>query len=399
MIKRILSCVLSAACLFTPVVISAEENGVIGHIYSTDISAYVGKCPIDSYNIGGKTVIIAEDLDASGYSHSYTYNDEKRLLSIRSGFSTPWGEFAEIPRGKTGAILGDVYETDIQVTYNGIPVTGYNIGGRTAICIEEIGELTGSPNAEYGFSKYYANHVWDEENRTITLHTFTDNFHEISGLVTSRVFYTFGDNVLTVHPDDTEVYASLAPSKNGVPLLKGDYHMDGYASYWFSEGFDKQPIKPLYLKAGETVTEIGTVFTIPQPETESERTYLHVDNPEEALKLVNSVRTPALSYEDAMAKLAAQYTEVKRIEMDGYTALHMKDEAGTDFIYAVKKTGGHLLIEKHDDSYRKDRIVDIVREDRYTPDELHVTVYPYTDNHGKTVTMSSVHHLDNLKFD
>ena len=40
----------------------SADGGVIGHIYSTDILTYVNGEPIDAYNIGGKTVVIAEDL-------------------------------------------------------------------------------------------------------------------------------------------------------------------------------------------------------------------------------------------------------------------------------------------------------------------------------------------------
>ncbi len=397
--KQILSAILAAITLCTPVVTSADNSGVIGHIYSTDILAYVGKVPIDSYNIGGKTVIIAEDLNASGYTHSCYYDDEKRLLTVRSHFYEPWGEIAEIPRGKTGKIVGDVYATDIQVTYNGIPVTGYNIGGRTAICIEEIGDLTDSPNAEYGFSKYYANATWDEANRTITLNTFTDNFDAIRGLNLSRVFYTFGDNVLTVHPDDTETWVSLRPSKGGAPLPQDESNEEGYYSYWFSEGFENQTVKPLYLKTGETVTEIGSVFTIPEPEMEFERTYMHIDDPKSVLALAKTVRTPTKTYEEALSYLAEHYTEVKRLELDDYIVFHMKDTDGADLFYAVKKTGGLLFLREYNDSYRKDRIVDIEHREDQGPAELSVTFYPFMDNHGKTVTMSEIFHLNEYSFE
>lgn len=134
----------------------SPNGGVIGHIYSTDILTYVNGEPIDAYNIGGKTVVIAEDLGDWNYGYTYDYNDEDRLLSVESYFYLPWQEHGAIPRGQTGQILGDVYQTDIKVTYNGIEVTGYNIGGRTAICIEEIGDTAGSPHETYGYSKYLA---------------------------------------------------------------------------------------------------------------------------------------------------------------------------------------------------------------------------------------------------
>lgn len=404
--KRSIFLLLAALVCMAPAAVFAENGDVIGHIYSTDIAAYIGKVPIDSYNIGGKTVIIAEDLDASGYGHSYEYDDDARLLNIRAYFSEPWGEYAEIPRGKTGKILGEVYATDIQVTYNGIPVTGYNIGGRTAICIEELGDLAGSPHEAYGYSKYLARHVWDEENRSISLHSFTSNREDIMGLNLSRAKYTFSDNVLRVVPDDTVVHSSIEVSMEGVPLENDAAYESGYATHWFSEDFGdaKYVLSPLYLQTGDTVTEIGSVVTVRNRSLYSdppgeiyEDTHMHIDDPESVLALAKSVRTPMKSYEEAMAELTEAYTEVKRLELPEYTVLHLKDEAGTDLVYALKKTGGCLLIDRYGDDYIKERTVDILPGDE--PHQSVTTFYPFADPHGKPVTMHGIHDLSSLCFD
>jgi len=404
--KRCFSLLLMALLCIVPTAVFSENGDIIGHIYSTDISAYIGKVPIDSYNIGGKTVIIAEDLNASGYCHSYEYDDEARLLNIRASFYEPWGEYAEIPRGKPGKILGDVYATDIQVLYNGIPVTGYNIGGRTAICIEELGELTGSPHEAYGYSKYLVKHAWDEEERTIRLMPFTTNLEEIMGLNLSRAKYTFADNVLRVIPDDTVVHSSIAASVEGLPSENNAAYETGYATHWFSEAFGdaKYRMAPLYLKAGDSTTEIGSVVTVKSsslyshpPKEIYENIYMHIDNPEAVLALAKGVRTPMKGYEEAVSELTETYTEVKRLELPEYTVLHIKDETGTDFVYAVKKTGGCLLLDRYGDDYHKDRIVDILPGDE--PHQSVTTLYPFADPHGKSVTMHGVHDLSSLCFD
>ena len=54
--------ILLFALLFFTLPTQAANGDVIGSIYSTDILAYVNGRPIRSYNIGGKTVILVEDL-------------------------------------------------------------------------------------------------------------------------------------------------------------------------------------------------------------------------------------------------------------------------------------------------------------------------------------------------
>lgn len=366
----------------------AVGGDAVGYIYSTDIVAYIGAVPIDSYNIGGKTVIIAEDLGAGGYAHNYEYDDEARLLNIRSNFYEPWGEYAEIPRGKTGKVVGTVYETDIRVLYNNIPVTGYNIGGRTALCIEELGELAGSSHEAYGYSKYLARYEWNEAERTIRLHTFTTNREEIMGLNLSRASYEFSDNVLSVIPDETVVHSGITSSLE------------------FSEAFGeaKYSMAPLYLKAGEEKTAIGTVVTVQgislfsdPPQEVYENTYMHIDDPKRVLELAKAMRPPAKGYEEALTELTTAYEEVKRLALSDYTVLHLKDEQGTDLIYALKKTGGCLLIDRYGDDYSENRIVDILPGDE--PHQSITTLYPFADPHGKAVTMHGIHDLDALCFD
>ena len=46
---------------------SAKVGDVIGNIYTTDILAVVDNMPIKSYNIGGKTAIVIEDLRDYGF--------------------------------------------------------------------------------------------------------------------------------------------------------------------------------------------------------------------------------------------------------------------------------------------------------------------------------------------
>ena len=70
--KRFIGAALSAALALTLAVpAAAEENkigDVVGHTYYTDITAQIDGHPLPSYNIGGETAVVAEDLREYGFS-------------------------------------------------------------------------------------------------------------------------------------------------------------------------------------------------------------------------------------------------------------------------------------------------------------------------------------------
>ena len=388
--KNVTALFLALALLLSYTAAVCADDGaggnVVGHIYSTDILAFVNGEPIASYNIGGKTVVIAEDLGDGYYEYTYNYNDEERLLSIKSYFLMPWQDHEEILRGQTGQILGDVYKTDIKVTYNGIEVTGYNIGGRTAVCIEELGDTAGSPNEAYGYSKYLAYHVWDPVEKTISLNSFCSNADEMLGYgIFSRVAFTFSDNVLYAQSDDDVAHSFIYPSINGIRQESDE----GAYTYYYTEDFGDQKyvLSPLYLDIGGSRTEIGSCVALWDEDVEMDRTYLYINDPNAAIALANSVKTPVKAYDEAMGFLTGKFQLTEKIDNDDYTVLLMKDENENDLVYAVKKSGGYLLMGKF-----AEKTIGILFGGE--KNELIITVYPYTDNHGQTVTMNEHHRLD-----
>ena len=50
-----------------------------------------------------------------------------------------------------GDVIQPIYSTDILTYMDGIPIKGYNIGGQTLICLEDL--------SNYGFSVYYCDEV------------------------------------------------------------------------------------------------------------------------------------------------------------------------------------------------------------------------------------------------
>ncbi len=163
--------------------VSAQTGDAVGSMYATDITASIDGLSIPAYNIGGRTVIAMEDLE--GYGFEVFYDDELRQISAyyyginefpeenQPAFEPPSATLAAQAGTKApGQAVGKIYETDIQAFVNGKQVPSYNIGGYTAVCMEDLGALTGSPYADYGYSKYRMYCVWNADLRTISLHTF-----------------------------------------------------------------------------------------------------------------------------------------------------------------------------------------------------------------------------------
>lgn len=153
----------------------AKVGDVAGNIYETDIVAKIGDVIIPSYNIGGKTVIIAEEM--ADYGFNVVWNSENRSLQIYTGRYPENIPEKEITKSNTpGKIAGNIYETDITVHFNGMWVKSYNIGGKTAVCIEDMAsndpekQFSRDGNA-FGDTWNYAgaNALWLNEKREIIL--------------------------------------------------------------------------------------------------------------------------------------------------------------------------------------------------------------------------------------
>lgn len=156
-----------------------KVGDVMGHIYSTDIKADIDGMPIQSYNIGGKTVIIVEDLRAYGFD--VNWDSEQRTLTVETREMPANIPVYEFSKQNPGKVIGDIYYTDIYTYINSVPIQSYNIGGKTVVSIEELGEDVGefarekNYNRQLGYSNYALQSVWNEEKRTISLNCLRPN--------------------------------------------------------------------------------------------------------------------------------------------------------------------------------------------------------------------------------
>lgn len=165
--------------LMLPCVALAKPGDIAGNIYSTDIVAYIDGMAIPSYNIGGKTVVIAEMLDAYGFE--VIWSEQERKISVYTK-EMPQNPPSYTPEKASisGKIAGKFYETDINAYVNDMWVESYNIGGRTALVIEDMASTDdeskrmsrdGNPHRNIGYSVSLMKYIWNAGDRTISLYT------------------------------------------------------------------------------------------------------------------------------------------------------------------------------------------------------------------------------------
>ena len=129
---------LCIAAMSAPLSALAAPGDIAGQYYSTDINTILNGAEIDSINIGGQTLISAEDMQY--YSFGVYWEQEARALQIYTVPNAVNGAPPVIKKSNypSGNILGNYYETDIITCLDGQEITAYNIGGRTYIWAEQM---------------------------------------------------------------------------------------------------------------------------------------------------------------------------------------------------------------------------------------------------------------------
>ena len=171
--KKVISIILSTVMMLTiSASVFAANGDIVGHIYSTDIRAYINGVEVESYNIGGKTAVVIEDIIAEN-SHGYIYDDNSRTLKFFSLSPYYLIEKKTENQAKPGKIIGNIYETDIKTSIYDVTIPTYNIGGKTAVAIEDLGY-------DGAFSPIGGKFIWNEKDRTISLEFLYESGYNIS---------------------------------------------------------------------------------------------------------------------------------------------------------------------------------------------------------------------------
>lgn len=202
----------------------AAFGDVAGQYYSTNINTMLNGEEIRSINIGGQTLISAEDMQY--YAFSVYWNNEMRELRITSLEHAQSGEPPTVKKSNypSGMVLGNYYETDIVTYINAEEITSYNIGGETFIHAEEL--------AEHGFLV-----EWDGKDRNLFVTSpefagYKYNFYLTEGKQQTKegsggfsLKYT-KDGIIGT--GDAEYFTSLLYSSGtGYSIQLGFYQNDG----------------------------------------------------------------------------------------------------------------------------------------------------------------------------
>ena len=200
--KKLVSCMILLFCFLSGgTVAHAAVGDVIGNIYATDIVTYLNGMKIPSYNIGGETVIVVEDLERYGFQVEW-YEESRCLHANASCMPETAPEYvSEKNNNSPGKIIGNIYEKDINVSINENHVEKehiYNIGGKIAIEVSTISEINHNiePYGIFGtngYSAYGFRFVWHPEKRTVEMEAM------MGGKEIQTDFGTFPLDLLSVH--------------------------------------------------------------------------------------------------------------------------------------------------------------------------------------------------------
>lgn len=134
----------------------AASGDIAGKYYSTDIHTYVNGYEIDSINIGGQTLIKAEDMKY--FSFNVDWEEDTRSLYVSETDYATNGAPPTVNKSanSVGEVLGNYYETDIKTYLDGHEITAYNTGGITYIWAEQM--------RDFGYEV-----IWNENDRTLKI--------------------------------------------------------------------------------------------------------------------------------------------------------------------------------------------------------------------------------------
>ena len=210
--KKILS-LFAAVWILTCIPANAASGDAIRPIYTTDILTEMDYIPIQGYAIDGKMMICLEDL--ANYGFSVYYNDEARALFVNKHRRADESFSPNIERGTVGGAAGYTYETDIRAYINGQEVEAENIGGKLAVCVEDMARLTNTSrirNLNIIYPSYFIDHSYSDRTRTLYVQSniAVDNMYE-THLAKLADSISSSDGLLTIESEFTgDTYTEYA---------------------------------------------------------------------------------------------------------------------------------------------------------------------------------------------
>lgn len=177
--NRLLKRIIPAAALafiISQSAFAAKPGDIIGDVYPTDIKTYFFDEEINSYNIGGKTVVVCEDLNWY-FGFDVVWDGEGRTLDITDTSKTKGyildlenylqrnisQNVAKRPKDYSQKEMPKhIYFTDIKTRLEGKEIQAYNLNGETAMAVEDL--------RDFGYDV-----IWNEAERTLKVYEKFEN--------------------------------------------------------------------------------------------------------------------------------------------------------------------------------------------------------------------------------
>ncbi len=234
--KLLLPLAVPAAMLALGLSTSAAVGDTVGKVYPTDIKTYFFGSELNSYNIGGYTVIVVEDLlmlDNSQTPPIYvTWNGDDRTLFLKDTglypgyYDNPYAAASDdlAKRGTPAYTDGyfakpaptAIYETDIKTIidtpYGKKEIDSYNIGGQTCIVVEDL--------LNYGYQV-----IWDGEARELRVSHRFDNVPAVTDIGNTYLDgHIYGPNLV----NDTMTVTAGTTTSALHALMVGGYNYNSF---------------------------------------------------------------------------------------------------------------------------------------------------------------------------
>ncbi len=324
--KKVLSVLLAIATLFSISTVSYAKTGdVVGKIYSTDIKAYINGVWVDSYNIGGKTVVIVEDI-----TDQFAYADDIRTLVIWDFAPSNLVGTKKMQSQKPGTVVGNIYETDIKTVFRGKELKAYSLNGKMAIEIEELGW-------DNAFSDIGGKYIWSAEDRTISLemmYRYSSKLHDILREKTLN---------MVIEEKDGKLMAEFVPVAitNG-SILGGGVRPDNsiVPVYYENEIIGYRCNFPeMELIHGE-----DNKYTLVEKEHQQGVDYYYIDK---IVKIIENAETVIPTAEEWLAYYEQNmYDVMQKFETDDYMFLYMSlptMHGATQWLTKINKASGEPI--------------------------------------------------------
>lgn len=320
--NKVLAIVLAFVCSAFPGVPAQAASGeVAGLIYSTDIRACINGVWVDSYNIDGKTVVIVEDI-----TKQFEYSDALRALVI-DDLSPDYLVSGENESSqKPGAVIGNIYETDIKTYFRGKELTSYSLNGKMAIVIEELG-------ADNTFSDIGGKFIWNPNNRTIVLESMYRYPYKMRTMMENKnynIVLTEDHDTLIAEPVPAPLVGGHILCEKTIPdnaIIPVKYH-DEIIGYRCS--FTEKRI----------VKDENEVYTLGEGQTPVD--YFYVDKVEDMIYEAGDVQLTSQDWLDYFENHTIS-TIKDSFETDEYMFLYMFSSfvmSGSDRLIKINKADG-----------------------------------------------------------